>query len=197
MSTLRRTNRRRARGRTATGITLRAVALSCSIRDSATPAESSAQLTTASGSIVPSTPAPGDPFTPGVLPGGLTVDDDGAARSSIPLWIPAGRMGVRPNLSIDYSSRARNGVMGVGWTLTGLSSIGPCMSSPIYDGKKRAVRLDGQDPYCMDGAHLRKLGAFSTRICFNGQEYRTIPDNGSRILSCLSSGNAAPTYWVV
>ena len=41
----------------------------------------------------------------------------GRATSSIPLGVPPGRKGVQPSLALAYASSARNGMVGVGWSL--------------------------------------------------------------------------------
>ncbi|OGX37530.1 MAG: hypothetical protein A3C53_04955 [Omnitrophica WOR_2 bacterium RIFCSPHIGHO2_02_FULL_68_15] len=41
----------------------------------------------------------------------------GRATTSIPIAVPPGRKGMQPNLALTYSSSARNGWVGVGWSL--------------------------------------------------------------------------------
>src|SRR5437762_2347232 len=53
--------------------------------------------------------------TPGVIEGGaFEVTADGAATYTLPLWVPAGRRGIQPELALHYHSRAGNGALGVG-----------------------------------------------------------------------------------
>jgi hypothetical protein len=89
----------------------------------------------------------------GTLPGQLTVDDSGAAHYAIPLWVPEGRLGMQPDLSLMYSSRGGNGPLGVGWTLTGLSEISRCSRTVRQDGFHRNARFD-DDAYCLGGSRL-------------------------------------------
>jgi RHS repeat-associated protein len=89
----------------------------------------------------------------GTLPGQLTVDDAGAAHYAIPLWVPEGRLGMQPNLSLMYSSRGGNGPLGVGWTLTGMSEISRCSRTVRQDGFHRNARFD-DDAYCLGGSRL-------------------------------------------
>ena len=63
----------------------------------------------------------------GVMPGALAVDESGSAAYSLPLSVPPGVAGMEPSLSLVYNSRGGNGILGVGWSLGGLSTavIGP------------------------------------------------------------------------
>src|SRR5690606_33667706 len=62
----------------------------------------------------------------GRTPGIFDVSDDGAASYSVPIWTPPGPRGMQPSLSLRYSSLSGNGPLGVGWSVTGLSSIERC-----------------------------------------------------------------------
>ena len=41
----------------------------------------------------------------------------GALGYKIPIVVPPGRNGIAPNLALTYSSQARNGLAGIGWTI--------------------------------------------------------------------------------
>src|SRR5262245_52287307 len=62
----------------------------------------------------------------GQTQGGFSVSDDGAAEYMLPLWVPQGRGKSTPELTLSYSSRGDNGLLGVGWSLGGLSTISWC-----------------------------------------------------------------------
>jgi len=72
------------------------------------------------------TPEP-PPYEPqvlvGALPGDISVDNSGTANFNMPLTVPPGTAGVEPSLSISYNSRGGNGALGLGFYLSGLSSI--------------------------------------------------------------------------
>jgi Salmonella virulence plasmid 65kDa B protein len=57
------------------------------------------------------------------LDGNLIVTHDGTAAYHIPLDVPGGRAGMAPRLSLAYDSEMNNGPLGVGWRLSGLSTI--------------------------------------------------------------------------
>ncbi|WP_199789400.1 SpvB/TcaC N-terminal domain-containing protein [Sorangium cellulosum] len=67
------------------------------------------------------------------LPGSGQVTPDGAYTYRLPLEVPPGR-GIQPSLAITYSSRAGNGPLGVGFSLSGLSSIQRCHKTIAIDG---------------------------------------------------------------
>jgi RHS repeat-associated protein len=78
----------------------------------------------------------------------------GAATYEIPIVLPPGRRGMQPSLSLSYSSRAGNGIAGMGWSLSGLSSLHRCPQTLEQDGQIRAVQLDANDRLCLDGQRL-------------------------------------------
>ena len=57
------------------------------------------------------------------IPGQFDVSPLGAATYTVPIQVPPGIAGIEPKLSMSYSSRAGNGLLGVGWTLDGLPAI--------------------------------------------------------------------------
>ncbi len=85
---------------------------------------------------------------------GEAMAEGGAATYSIPITLPPGRKGMQPSLSLSYSSRSGAGTAGLGWSLSGLSSIYRCPRTPEQDGESRAVRGDGSDRLCLDGMRL-------------------------------------------
>lgn len=78
----------------------------------------------------------------------------GAATYDIPIVVPPGRRGMQPELSLGYSSRAGNGVAGMGWSLNGLSSLHRCPMTMDQDGQIKAVTLTATDRLCLDGQRL-------------------------------------------
>jgi len=74
--------------------------------------------------------------------GAWGVSPNGGATYEIPIWVQPGPKGVQPSMSFTYDSQRGNGVMGVGWGLSGFGSIARCSSSIAEDGADRADRGD-------------------------------------------------------
>src|SRR5262245_60594798 len=127
------------------------------------------------------------------LPGAFTVSQTGAATYSVPIAVPPGTAGMAPTLSLDYSSHGGNGIIGVGWSLSGLPSIGRCPRTIAQDGVRGGISYDFNDRYCLDG---QRLVAISGAYGADGTEYRTEIDGYSRIVSHGSAGNG-PAWFEV
>jgi hypothetical protein len=118
-----------------------------------------------------------------ILPGAGNVSSTGELQYRIPIDVPAGRAGMQPSLALAYGSRGRNGHVGVGWQLEGLSEINRCAKTFATDGYADGVHLDQRDSFCLDG---NKLIAIHGDYGEEGTEYRTENDTFARI-KCKSS----------
>jgi RHS repeat-associated protein len=132
--------------------------------------------------------------------GGVT--DDGAAEYELPLWVPSGRTGMQPDLSLAYRSRSENGLLGVGWMLSGLPRITRCPRTFAQDGGARAVEfIDGNqgDRFCLDGKRLVAVAGPDGRQSAygaDGTEYRTEHDQHLKVVSYAPDA-LGPTYFKV
>ncbi len=127
----------------------------------------------------------------GATPGRFSVNANGAATYTIPIQVPPGINGMEPNLALSYNSKQDNGLFGVGWSLSGLSTIQRCAASLAIEGFREGIDFTAQ------------------RFCFNGQRllidntdqnpayvaYRTKNESFSRIRAYGEAG--APTYFQV
>jgi len=87
----------------------------------------------------------------GYLPASWQVTPGGEFTYAIPLDVPAGRAGMQPNLTLTYSSNGGNGVLGVGWSISGLPSITRCGSTLATEGHVDGVDFSARDRYCLNG----------------------------------------------
>ncbi|NYZ67860.1 hypothetical protein H0A36_17740, partial [Endozoicomonas sp. SM1973] len=106
----------------------------------------------------------------GTLPGDVTVTENGAASYRIPIELPPGVNEMQPDLALVYNSQQRNGLLGIGWSLSGLSSITRCPTTLIQDGFIDGVDFDDNDKFCLSG---ERLVAVSGAYGAHGTEYRT------------------------
>ncbi|WP_437966775.1 FG-GAP-like repeat-containing protein [Sorangium sp. So ce260] len=117
----------------------------------------------------------------GKTPGSFAVgDSDGAAIYSIPIQVVPGRAGMQPELAILYHSDKGNGLLGVGFSLQGLSSIARCGRTYADDDTLHGVTLTPDDRFCLDG---QRLVAVSGAYGADGTEYRTSPDAFVKVVS--------------
>jgi RHS repeat-associated protein len=108
----------------------------------------------------------------GAAPGAFTVTDRGQASFSIPIEVPPGRLGVQPALNLSYLSSKRDGMLGPGWRLDGLSVIARCPKIVALEGHAAPVTYTAEDSFCMDGKRLVQVAP---------AEYRTEVESFKRI----------------
>lgn len=119
----------------------------------------------------------------GTLPGELDVNSGGAATYSIGLIVPPGTAGLQPGLALSYNSQGTNGLLGVGWSLGGLSSIHRCGKTFAQDGVNERIGFGSTDRLCLDGQRLVlvNLPLSDANYWASNAEYRTEIDSFSRI----------------
>ncbi|MBV1909340.1 MAG: VCBS repeat-containing protein [Kangiellaceae bacterium] len=119
----------------------------------------------------------------------------GAASYSIPITLPPGRAGMQPSVSLNYSSRNGNGIMGVGWSLSAGSSISRCAATYAQDGFTGGVKFDAEtDRLCLNGQRLMHTNGGNYGD--NGAEYRTEIDSFVRVTQ-LGAINDTTTSFTV
>jgi hypothetical protein len=119
------------------------------------------------------------------IPGKFDVSGSGAATYSIPIAVPPGTAGMTPALALSFSSQGSNGIVGVGWSLSGLPSINRCPQTFAQDGVRGGVNFDANDRFCLDGQRLVAIsGAYGAHLT----EYRTEIESFTRIISHGTTG---------
>src|SRR5712692_8743415 len=139
--------------------------------------------------VVPATLAATTPV--GATPGSFAVNQNGGATYTIPIAVPPGTAGMVPNLALTYDKQVQNDLLGVGWSVSGLSLIQRCGATIALDGFKGGVNYDNNDRFCLDGQRLIAInnGVYGA----NGTEYRTEKEGFSKI---ISYGNSAQYFRV-
>ncbi len=90
------------------------------------------------------------------LRGGFHVTPSGLPTYSLPISVPPGRNGVQPDLNLVYDGSTSEGVFGVGFKLSGVSSIQRCQVAPTHEyanglPKYKSSPSQAYDDYCLDG----------------------------------------------
>ena len=124
----------------------------------------------------------------GSLGGVVDVSLLGGAIYAIPIDLPTGLGGMTPQLSVYYNSQDRNGLLGWGWNLGGLSAITRVGSTPYHDGQ-----WGTGNRFCLDGKRLLKVS--SGNYGSEGVSYRTEQDQMSKIVSHVETGFLGPSYF--
>lgn len=131
----------------------------------------------------------------GSTPGQFSVDPAGAALYRVPIEVPPGVNGLAPTLALSYSSRAGNGLLGIGWTLSGLSAITRCAATRAQDaGLVDGVDLDANDRFCLDGQRLMVVNGAAYGAA--GSEYRTEVESFQHVVAQDSAGNGPASFLV-
>lgn len=132
------------------------------------------------------------PTAVGRTKGTFSVSPIGAAVYRIPIWAPPGARGIQPNLSLTYNSQTGDGLLGPGWTLSGLSVIARCAATQAQDSNPGAITLTSTDKFCINGNRLRLVsGTYGA----DASTYQTeLADFSNVILHGTSSG---PTWFEV
>lgn len=124
----------------------------------------------------------------GFTPSSFQVSGTGSATSAIPIRVPPGIAGIEPKLFLTYNNgQTDNGLMGIGWSLAGLSTISRCPRTLSQDGVRGAVNYDANDRFCLDGQRLIMISG--TSYGADGAEYRTERDSFTKVISNGVAGN--------
>ncbi|PIR10583.1 MAG: hypothetical protein COV52_08325, partial [Gammaproteobacteria bacterium CG11_big_fil_rev_8_21_14_0_20_46_22] len=91
--------------------------------------------------------------------GEFRVDESGSATYSMPLSLPAGIAGVKPELAFSYSSNSGDGYMGAGWGFAGASAISRCPKNLAVDTVQGNVSFSASDRLCLNGQRLVRNGS--------------------------------------
>jgi YD repeat-containing protein len=112
----------------------------------------------------------------GTTKGEFSVNQ-GTASYNVEIVTPKGVAGLKPSLSINYnSSNNFNGLVGVGFSISGISQISKC-NQTLFNEKKDSSRNYN---YCLDGQKL--VTKDSNTTYGNNTEYKTKIDSYSKIV---------------
>lgn len=104
----------------------------------------------------------------------------GRAQTSVPIFVPPGRKNIQPSLSLNYSSSAGNGPLGMGWSLD--------LGFIQRDTKRGVPKYDSADKFI-----FAYQGVSSELVLVDTNEYRA-KDESLFLKFVFDSGN---NQWVV
>ncbi|MEZ4295370.1 MAG: SpvB/TcaC N-terminal domain-containing protein [Polyangiaceae bacterium] len=95
---------------------------------------------------------------------------------------------MEPRMALQYDSAAGDGVLGQGFSLTGLSAISRCAKNLPQDGEIQSVEYVDGDKLCLDGKPLVVVSETPASV-----EYRTLPDSFIKVVGHrVAAGPGAP-----
>jgi len=127
-------------------------------------------VTTLSNSIVPNTVYVSYAQEVGEITVNSGVSQSGAKTYNVPLKAYHGMNGFNPNLSLNYNSQQGNSVLGMGWTLSGVSVVERAGKSIYYDNRTQGVVMDNSDSFFLDGCRLIKISTSSDYILYESEQ---------------------------
>jgi RHS repeat-associated protein len=129
----------------------------------------------------------------GTTAGQFDVSHSGAATYQIPIFLPPGTNGLQPNINLYYNSQSGDGLLGYGWSISGLSAICRSGKSLYYDNSAKGITLTNDDNFTLDG---QMLFPFSGSNGNNNTKYATEIESYSEITS-LGTAGYGPSYFVL
>lgn len=93
----------------------------------------------------------------------------GARTYTIPISVYPGMHGHQPELALVYNSQQGNSVLGMGWSISGLSSIERTGKTRYYDDKPEGAVMDNTDAFVLDGVHMIKIRTTSSYILYQSE----------------------------
>ncbi len=130
--------------------------------------------------------SPNTQLEPGYIDYSKGVDQSGAAYYNIPIKVPIGTGNATPSLSISYNSQSGNGILGMGWNISGLSSINRVPKNFYSDYKVEQINLNSDDKYSLDGQRL---------VSVNGFLYTELESNS--VITPIGVSNSSPLSFSV
>ncbi|WP_228461094.1 RHS repeat-associated core domain-containing protein [Chryseobacterium defluvii] len=86
--------------------------------------------------------------------GGIEVTGSGELTFTFPIALPPGIKSVAPQINLVYGSNTFSGIAGIGWNISGLSSISRVGRNIEKDGEIKGVQFDYTDLYQFNGQRL-------------------------------------------
>jgi RHS repeat-associated protein len=122
-------------------------------------------------------------------PATYSVSPSGSFQYQLPVDVPPGIKNMIPKLSINYNSQSGPALLGVGWNISGLSSITRSLPTIYHNRAIDPVDFDANDVFILDGQRLFPSTQSAT-------VYQTENKNFAKIQAYGIAGGG-PDYFIV
>ena len=129
----------------------------------------------------------------GKVQGTMGVNAHGAATYTIPLNLHDGISSFTPQLALSYNSQGGNGLLGYGWSLSGLSSITIGPRNVYFDTVAKQIYQGSDNAYYLDGMRLLLVEGTNGQV---GAKYRTESDEYNIIQIETVLGDTPGSFFV-
>ncbi len=132
-------------------------------------------------------------IVPGKVKTQVSVLPNGTLDYTVPVQAPVGSGGMTPQVTLKYNGGAGNGLLGRGWSVSGMGAITRCAETTAIDGKPDGVGFDSSDRYCLNGNRLiLERGDYGAPT----SEYRTHLNSNQRIRIATASADSPLSFEV-
>lgn len=125
--------------------------------------------------------------------GSGNVLPNGSFNYQFPIFCSPGMASTQPNLSVSYNSNSGISILGLGFSLSGISAIGRTNKTKFYDGVNSEIKLNNSDVFALDGERmLLKTGTYGQ----NGATYKMEVENYNKMISIGNLGSPLSSFIV-
>ncbi len=134
----------------------------------------------------------------GQIQGVPSVTSFGGASYSLPIYVSPASNGMEPSVNLQYNSQLGNGVMGMGWSISGLSTISRTGKNSYFDNEVSPIsftdnNFQSNDRFALDGLRLIRDGG---GVYGDAGFYKTEEENFIRI-NAIGGTEFSPDYFKV
>lgn len=130
----------------------------------------------------------------GSMAGSFRVDESGSANYSVPIAVPDGVAGVKPQFAITYNSQGSTGMVGVGANISGVGTVSRCHQTLLKDGVAKPITWSSEDRFCLNGQRLMLVSTGSYGD--SGTIYKTELDSFIKV-TAFGGVSGSPDYFEV
>lgn len=105
----------------------------------------------------------------GEIPITSSTSPTGAMTYTVPIEIYPGINGFQPQIALSYNNQAGNGIAGMGWNISGISSIYRSNKNIYYDLRAEGITFEKDNPFMLDGMRLIQISSSTSQINYQSE----------------------------